>query len=235
MVQAISLRRPRPRPRYLSSSIERQNELIVLPQTSQYLQDYQARFPDINRLILEYECAPDLHQPCACSRGSRVIQCNDCLQYETSCEDCFIESHRNNPVHWAEKWSTYDSGGFFVRYDISNLKGPKTTTIQLGHSGRPCPNAGNSIGFTLVHSNGIHATQIAFCYCHGTPDRVEQLMRARLFPGTVREPNTVFTVAVMKEFDLFHLEGKLNTYDYIGALRRLSDNAFSQSIPVCGS
>lgn len=58
-------------------------------------------------------------------------------------------------------------------------------------------------------------------------------MRAKLFPATMTQPTTAFTFQVLKLFHLLHLEGKLSAYDFIGALRRLSDNAFPQRIAVC--
>jgi len=58
-------------------------------------------------------------------------------------------------------------------------------------------------------------------------------MRAKLFPATMTQPTTAFTFQVLKQFHLLHLEGKLSAYDFIGALRRLSDTAFPQRIAVC--
>jgi len=57
-------------------------------------------------------------------------------------------------------------------------------------------------------------------------------MRAELFPATMNQPTTAFTFRVLRQFHLHHLEGKESAYDFIGALRRMSDNAFPQRIPV---
>jgi hypothetical protein len=61
---------------------------------------------------------------------------------------------------------------------------------------------------------------------------MEQLMQARLFPATTRDTKTAFTVNVLKEFHLHNLESKKAAYDYLGAIRRLTDNAFTADVPV---
>ena len=57
-------------------------------------------------------------------------------------------------------------------------------------------------------------------------------MRARLFPATTRDTKTAFTFKVLKEFHLHNLESKKAAYDYLGAIRRLTDNAFTADVPV---
>lgn len=57
-------------------------------------------------------------------------------------------------------------------------------------------------------------------------------MRARLFPATTQDPRTAFSFAVLKQFHLHNLESKKAAYDYLGALRRLTDNAFTADVSV---
>lgn len=115
-----------------------------------------------------------------------------------------------------------------MRHDISALGGK----IFLCHYGARCPNPLNDIKFTVIDSNGVHATRLSFCNCPRAPDPITQLMRARLFPATTREPKTAFTLKVLKEFHLHNLESKQAAYDYMGAIRRLTDNAFTADVPV---
>ena len=148
-----------------------------------------------------------------------------------SCIDCFINSHKNLPTHWAEVWDS--DQGFFVRHDIAALQ-DDIASVNLGHHGHPCPSQyATNLKFTVVDINGVHQTKICFCSCQGFPIRPEQLMRAKLFPATMTQPTTAFTFQVLKQFHILHLEGKLSAYDFIGALRRLSDNAFPQRTAVC--
>ena len=160
-----------------------------------------------------------------------MTRCCDCFCYEMSCVDCFIASHRNLPTHWAEVWDA--DQGFFIRHDIAALR-DDISSVNLGHHRFPCQSKHSAnLNFTLVDTNGVHQTKIRFCSCEGFPDRSEQLMRAKLFPATMTQPTTAFTFRVLKQFHIFHLEGKLSAYDFIGALRCISDSAFPQRIAVC--
>ncbi|KAJ7826688.1 hypothetical protein B0H14DRAFT_2290289, partial [Mycena olivaceomarginata] len=108
---------------------------------------------------------------------------------------CFIEEHTHSPFHWAEVWDT--TRGFFVRHDISKLD----HVIQLGHQGETCPSPSPVRLFTVIESNGLHSTKLAFCGCREQPpDKIGQLMRARLFPATTRDPHSAFTISMLKQF-----------------------------------
>jgi hypothetical protein len=185
------------------------------------------------QLILDEEVSPNICQPCACRapNAQRTTRCYDCQFYEPSCTDCFIRLHVFLPTHWAEVWDGVR--GFFVRHDIATLK-LDIASINLGHAGLPCPSRyATNLIFQVVDTNGIHATKIRFCMCMGNPNRVDQLMRARLFPATISQPTTAFTFQVLRQFHIHHLESQESAYDFIGSLRRLTDNAFPQRVAVC--
>ncbi|KAI0312439.1 hypothetical protein OF83DRAFT_1087012 [Amylostereum chailletii] len=101
---------------------------------------------------------------------------------------------------------------------VSNMK-CLVKTVSYKHTA-PCRHIGQKSGMT----------RLCFCGCLDAPNKVDQLMRARLFPATTSEPSTVFTSKVLEEFHLHNLESKKAAYDYLGALRRLSDNAFTAEI-----
>ncbi|KDR72437.1 hypothetical protein GALMADRAFT_51291, partial [Galerina marginata CBS 339.88] len=170
---------------------------------SETLEEFQAAFPQLLDLIFEHESDARTSQACSCGSGAnRTTRCYDCFCYEPSC--------------------------FFIRHDIAALR-DEIAAVNLGHYGLPCPSKyATNLKFTVIDVNGIHQTRIRFCSCEGFPDRSQQLMKARLFPATMSQPTTAFTFQVLKQFHLLHLEGKLSAYDFIGALRRLSDNAFPQ-------
>ncbi|KAL0568932.1 hypothetical protein V5O48_013043 [Marasmius crinis-equi] len=181
---------------------------------------------DLLALLLELEAQPLVDNLCGCGRGPRHYDCEDCLQYDPSCEECFIGRHRYVPFHWVHQWQT---PGYYRRSDMACLLGD-TFFLQLGHGGGPCPNPGNAQTVTVVHTNGIHGTRIKMCYCNGTPNAMEQFMRARLFPATLQAPKTLFTFQVLNEFQKHSLVSKQSTYDYLGALRHLTDGAFAASV-----
>ena len=156
------------------------------------------------------------------------MQCRDCFQYQSSCSDCFLKAHKCLPFHWAHVWDT--QLGFFERKDFSALGG----VIYLGHNGDRCPYPSPVIHFTVPYTNGIHTTLLRFCQCVGGPrrDLFSQLMKARLFPGTMRDPRTAVSFKVLKDFHFHNLESKKAAYDYLGALARLTDNVCTADIPV---
>jgi len=159
-----------------------------------------------------------------------MVRCHDCLQYQPSCRHCFINAHRSMPTHWAEIWD--DDQGFFVKHDISVVE-PGGYATQLGHHGGECPCSPPDRFFILVDTNGIHNTKIRFCECSSTsPDQVEQLMSLGLFPATLKQPRMAFTFRVLRQAHLMNLESKAAMYDFVGTLRRLTDNAFAQETSV---
>ncbi|KAL0569928.1 hypothetical protein V5O48_012031 [Marasmius crinis-equi] len=167
-----------------------------------------------------------LNLDCDCGKGKRLVQCQDCQDFDICCSECWLEQHRYNPWHWARVWV----GSFFVRSDISVLR-KEGFAVQLGHHGLPCPTLDNPrpVKFTVAHSNGVHGTLLSFCNCTSA-SRVQQLMKSRLFPATALEPETAYTFPMMREYDILSLQGKIPAYDWIHGLRRLTDNAHTYSV-----
>jgi hypothetical protein len=62
--------------------------------------------------------------------------------------------------------------------------------------------------------------------------RIEQLMRARIFPGTAKQPLTGVTHITLKLFLIENLESKKAAFDFYGSLKRLTDNAFPSTSAV---
>jgi len=121
---------------------------------------------------------------------------------------------------------------FFVRHDISVVR-PSGYATQLGHYGAECPCCPPDRFFILVDTNGIHNTKIRLCECSSAShDPVEQLMSAGLFPATLKQPRMAFTFRVLRQAHLMNLESKAAMYDFVGTLRRLTDNAFAQETSV---
>ncbi|KAJ7742535.1 hypothetical protein B0H16DRAFT_1314086 [Mycena metata] len=216
--------------------------LLNALQNAEILDDFGQYFEILGSLLLEHEANPSVDKPCACGRlGMKATtHCHDCTGYRTACESCFIDAHLCNPFHWAEVWD--NAQGFFIRHDISKLSpirhgseaehlSKANHIIQLGHNGKECPSPCGETLFTIVDDNGIHSTRLAFCGCHELPpNKVDQLMRSQLFPATTRQPETAFTFNMLKRFQLHNLESKKAAYDYLGAIRRLTDNSFTADV-----
>ena len=85
---------------------------------------------------------------------------------------------------------------------------------------------------TVVHRSGIHEIGISWCCCSGAPERDMQLMMAGLFPATFHNPKTAFTFWVLEDFHLDNLEGKTTPGQFFSRLRRLTNDEFSNTVPV---
>jgi hypothetical protein len=217
------------------------DHLLTLQQRVQMLEDFEEHFEEIGNLLLEREVLPYPGAACACGKPSRLANtvCNDCIAYSPTCEYCFLELHRCNPFHWAEVWDA--QRGFFVRHDASKLDvtldpqrpSHRGAALQLGHSGAPCRSPDAERLFTVMDANGVHSVRIVYCgCCEQPPNKLRQLLRAGLFPASTRDPLTAFTITVLKQFELHNLVSKKAAYDYVNAIRRLSDNAFAGDVPV---
>lgn len=67
-------------------------------------------------------------------------------------------------------------------------------------------------------------------------NRVQQLMDARLFPASVKVPRTLMTFQVLKHYTKHNLASKKSSYDFIRALRALSDGFFhSRGLGTCSN
>ncbi|KJA14195.1 hypothetical protein HYPSUDRAFT_150698 [Hypholoma sublateritium FD-334 SS-4] len=172
-------------------------------------------------------------EDCPCGRldtgGTRTkatIKCMDCSLSAPACSLCFIDEHVARYTHWANIWN--DEIGCYTRQDISCLG----YVINLGHGGRPCPDTipNSDIFFHIVDTNGVHNTKIRFCGCLPKLDRASQLLKHQLFPATMSRPTMAFTFRLMDFYNVVHVEGKISAYDFIGSIRRTTDNVFTHNV-----
>ncbi|KAK7050165.1 hypothetical protein R3P38DRAFT_3173239 [Favolaschia claudopus] len=176
---------------------------------------------------------PDVLTPCACGRGlARKVKCADCLHGVVLCPQCWVDAHRANPTHWALVWNTNER--YFERHDFCRVLG--SASVALGHNGRRCPAADAAKSFTLVDTNGIHATAISFCRCktgegQGPKPEFEQLLCAGIFPATVKQPKTGYTLNLLEHYRELRNQSKISAYSFILVLQRLADPWFSDAVP----
>lgn len=62
--------------------------------------------------------------------------------------------------------------------------------------------------------------------------RAKQRWKAGFWPATYIRPQTVFTVHSLRFFEALTLQAKTSAYDFIGTLRRFTNNAFSRDVKV---
>jgi hypothetical protein len=138
------------------------------------------------------------------------------------------------PTHWAFVWNAQEQ--FFEKTDFCRVI--KNAVIGLGHYGERCPDADLGRSFTLVDSNGIHATALAFCRCktadgkRGQPE-FQQLLQAGIFPGSVKDPKTGYTLGLLQYHRQQRSQGKGSAYNFALVLQRMADPFFAGAVPVC--
>ncbi|KAJ6590832.1 hypothetical protein B0H10DRAFT_2233478 [Mycena sp. CBHHK59/15] len=136
------------------------------------------------------------------------------------------------PTHWVFVWNKDER--FFEKHDFSRVM--KNTIIEIGHYGQRCPDMDMARSFTLVDSNGIHATAISFCRCktpNGERDDPEfqQLLRAGIFPGSVKDPKTGYTLGLLDYYHQQRSQGKGSTYNFVHVLQWMADPYFAGAVP----
>ncbi|KAI0248980.1 hypothetical protein BJV78DRAFT_1231294 [Lactifluus subvellereus] len=158
-------------------------------QSSVPLDQFGAHFDEIQDSSLAVEYDDTVGSACSCGVVSQMwtCRCLDCFQSPITCEQCFVQRHQTQPCHWVEQWN----GTSFIRCDISALG----HAITLGHRGELCHNISKKtppLDFLIIHTNGIHRTKLLFCGCVGCGNRMQQLLKAQLFPATTEQPTTAF-------------------------------------------
>jgi hypothetical protein len=110
--------------------------------------------------------------------------------------------------------------------------------IQLGHAiGEPCPLPVPAFGdsFTIIDTNGIHDVGLDFCGCGRYGTMTQQLLRFRLYPATVQNPNTASTFRALHHFQLLSFESKCSVYEFYQTLVRESDNTSCRKVKACAN
>ncbi|KAH7919292.1 hypothetical protein BV22DRAFT_1108120 [Leucogyrophana mollusca] len=154
---------------------------------------------------------------CGCDQAARY-RCKDCLSVWLRCQGCIISDHAHNPFHRIEV-----SFAFFEQITLKGLG----LRVQLGHeTGEHCmsPKAAPADDFVVIDCHGIHEIALDFCGCPSAQKRTTQLLRARLFPATVREPRTAATFPVLEQFHLLSFESKVSEYEFYHSLAQRMDN-----------
>ncbi|KAJ7148146.1 hypothetical protein C8R43DRAFT_1129293 [Mycena crocata] len=201
-------------------------------QTVAHMEELKSQESVFLEALLSLHHSSQLLTPCVCGTSTRRVGCNDCLQPELLCPQCWLKKHRATPTHWAMIWNDRDK--FFEKHDFCRVM--KNAVFALGHHGERCPEADLAHSFTLVDTNGIHATAISFCRCKrpGHPRRLpefQQLLRAGVFPGSVKEPKTGYTLGLLDYYRQLRSQGKGSAYNFILVLQRMADPFFGDLVP----
>ncbi|KAJ6527589.1 hypothetical protein DFH09DRAFT_1414180 [Mycena vulgaris] len=192
------------------------------------MEQFKAKQDDLLKILLSLHSSRQVNTPCSCpEKGARTVACQDCVQAPVLCHQCWLNKHRTMPIHWALVWNATD--GCFEKHDISRVM--KNSAVSLGHHGEHCPRAELAHSFTLVDTNGIHATAIRFCGCTTAGEDYQQLLQARIFPGSIKDPKTGYTLGLPEHYHQARNQGKGSAYNFVRVLQRLADPHFKNAVP----
>ena len=193
------------------------------------MENFSKHFDDLQASILSNAYHRGLGRPCACGAAEAIFRCagaEKCSDPPLQCKSCIVQSHQSLPFHRIEAWS----GTHFIMSSLHALG----FVLYLGHHGERCPNLSitHPRPMTAVHTNGFHKFGVQFCHCEGGASQAIQLSDHGYFPGTMVQPETVFSFGVLENFHAHTLSSKKSLYDYHDALVKMTNAAFPQDVPV---
>jgi hypothetical protein len=85
----------------------------------------------------------------------------------------------------------------------------------------------------MVDRSGVYRHRVRWCRCQASDNPQWQLLKMGLFPATFKQPRTAFMFDVLDYFHIDQVECKTSANNFFTKLRRLTDNAFPHTVPVC--
>ncbi|KAJ7016992.1 hypothetical protein C8F04DRAFT_1280235 [Mycena alexandri] len=156
----------------------------------------------------------------SCGAADPMFRCAHqlCMGPEMFCRGCIVQKHAFLPTHIVEEWNQE----YFERCTLYELG----LVMQLGHPpGFTCPTAKPADkDFVIIDVTGIHYVRLNFCECDARIAHRQQLMRVRLWPATVKNPQTCATFAVVRMFQILNCLGKVSAHDFVRTLELLTNN-----------
>ncbi|KAI0069706.1 hypothetical protein K474DRAFT_1610043 [Panus rudis PR-1116 ss-1] len=153
---------------------------------------------------------------------SALIKCRDCVNGSLECEKCCVRLHQQNPFHRVDRWNG-------LHFEHTTLKdcGLK---LMLGHkqSGTCSYAIAGPLDFVVLHTNGFHPVNVCFCQCDqlaASGDRIQQLLRAELYPATTTDPTTACTFRLLEQFHILSSQSKVSAYDFYLSLEMITDHS----------
>ncbi|KAL1940902.1 hypothetical protein VTO73DRAFT_7538 [Trametes versicolor] len=160
---------------------------------------------------------------CPCGVGRCEFRCVECLGGELLCQPCTVAKHELLPLHRIERWEG-------TRFRKADLRGLGLVLRPAHNRDEPCVITAKPSPVVVLHINGVHVVNIQFCECKPETRRV-QLLRMKWWPATPLEPKTCATFALLRQFHLLNLQGKVTAYDFYRSLELGTDNTGLESLP----
>src|ERR1700723_1202446 len=205
--------------------------------------------------LLELEARPDDLKCSSCKKVDGHLRCKDCLYGGILCQQCCLSLHKYLPFHGVEKWNgsffedtSLYSEGYTLCLGHGGDPCPKTSLPEMDDSlNKECdddfvdeeedPLLGKWERFgddviIIVDCGAVHQRRIQWCNCTNAPERHIQLLKHKLYPGSVDRPGTAFTFQVLQYFWIDAVECKTSAMNFFSKLRRLTNYHMPQRVPV---
>lgn len=158
-----------------------------------------------------------------CSSQGPFYTCNECFFSKWYCKDCLIKRHEDNPLHEIATWNGFsmETTSLFLLGQVINLIHP---------DGSDCTSQGPTQVFTILHTTGTHKLRCHQCTCSASGPPLSQLIANKLFPATYKNPQTAFTFASLKLYDVANLKSNINIKQYCDSLLANSPGSKDQTM-----
>jgi hypothetical protein len=153
------------------------------------------------------------HSGAPCPLGAEVNPLEDCADMEV-----------DDPDEDSE-WGDDDERG--TERSAPHPFSPFTDTVNISATSPQVVTL-----LCIVDRSGIHHLPVRWCRCSGHAIDEHQLFSMGLFPSSFKRIKTAFTFQVLDDFRIDNLECKTAAFNYYRKLRRLTSNAFPESIKV---
>ncbi|KAF8197200.1 hypothetical protein K438DRAFT_730104 [Mycena galopus ATCC 62051] len=148
------------------------------------MEELKAEQPSFLQILMSLHHHAQLGAACACAGGLTTRTVAVATACKPSC--CVLSAGLINTGRCQRTGPWLECEGPIFREDRF-MSCHEERGIRLGHYGERCPKANLARSFTLVDSNGIHATAISFCRCKRGDGSLtadyQQLLRAGIFPA----------------------------------------------------
>ena len=165
----------------------------------------------------------------SCGHIKAGFCCLDCYGSHWWCQSCLISHHAQHPFYCPQQWKE----GSFENVSLCDLG--YVFALHHSRSGGLCPKDDNLFGdhhMTVIYVNGVFEHCIRFCCCPNVTLEHEQLFCHQLFPSTFDQPETVFTLDVLDYYGIDAMECRTSAQSFFQKLRRVTNNAFPDAVPV---
>ena len=230
---------------------------MTLQSQNDFLREWVPLRESFLQLLLEMD---GRHHDLSCSdckleESKGLFRCSDCIGDLATCHACLLKRHALLPFHriqmWNEKYfakTTLQDQGYVLHLGHHGEICPEADDPWVDiDPNAPIPededppqdiSGSNRKGFpkdgvvNVVHTTGVFKHKVRWCQCRNAPHKVVQLFQMRLFPASHLQPETAFTFDVLDHFHIDAMECKTAAASFVKKLCRLTNNAFSHTVPV---